>query len=74
MGGEFLRMTLNYAQTNIPMGIFNFDQNFTASNPQTPTGGSSLASFLLGYPASGSAGNPSLVAGQQLYSRRLRSG
>jgi carboxypeptidase family protein len=67
-GGEFLRMTLNYAQTNIPTGIFNFDPNFTASNPLAPTGGNSLASFLLGYPASGSAITPALVASQQFYS------
>jgi len=73
-GGEFLRMTHNYAQTNIPTGIFNFDQAFTASSPAVaganPIGGAGLASFLLGYPSATSGSNattPALVAAEQLY-------
>lgn len=68
-GAEFMRMTLNYAQTNIPTGIFNFNPDLTAGNSinTTGTGGLGLATFLLGYPSSGSANSPSLVAGQQLY-------
>ena len=66
-GGEFLRMTHNYAQTNVPTGIFYFNPDLTASNAVTQTGGAGLASFLLGYPSSGSAGSPALVAAQQLY-------
>jgi hypothetical protein len=66
-GGEFMRMTHNYAQTNTPTGIFNFNPDLTASNATTQTGGAGLATFLLGYPSSGSASSPALVAGQQLY-------
>ena len=39
-GGEFMRMTFNYAQTNTPTGLFNFDQGFTSSNPLNAVGGS----------------------------------
>ncbi len=35
-GGEFLRLTHNYAQTNTPSGIFNFDPGFTSANLTTP--------------------------------------
>src|SRR5579883_2100294 len=67
-GAEFLRMTHNYAQTNTPTGIFNFDPSMTASNGITPgNNGLGLATFLLGYPDGGSANSPALVAGQQLY-------
>ncbi len=68
-GAEFLRMTHNYAQTNVPTGLFNFNSGFTNDNAVTPTSGISqgLGSFLLGYAASGSASSPALVAGQQLY-------
>ncbi len=68
-GAEFMRMTLNYGQTNTPSGIFNFNSDFTAQNGIN-TGanpGLGFASFLLGYPSSGSANSVSLVAGQQLY-------
>jgi hypothetical protein len=68
-GGEWLRMTDNYLQTNIPSGTFSFDGGFTAANGQNTGagGGAGLASYLLGYPASGTVGYPALVAGQQLY-------
>lgn len=67
-GAEFLRMTHNYAQTNTPSGIFNFNPDLTSANAITTAGsGAGLASFLLGYPSSGSASTPNLVAGQQLY-------
>ncbi len=67
-GGEFLRTTHNYAQTNTPTGIFNFNQSFTSVDPLSPGNtGNSYASFLLGYPASGSASTPALVAAEQLY-------
>ncbi len=56
------------------MGIFNFDQSFTASSPAvsgaSPAGGAGLASFLLGYPSAtntSGASSPALVAAQQLY-------
>ena len=68
MGGEYLRMTHNYAQTNTPSGIFNFDPGFTAQNANNTAGsGLGLATFLLGYPDGGSANSPAMVAAQQVY-------
>ena len=67
-GGEFLRLTHNYAQTNVPTGIFNFDPDLTALNANNTAGsGLGLATFLLGYPSGGNASSPALVAAQQLY-------
>ncbi|HEX4169071.1 MAG TPA: TonB-dependent receptor, partial [Bryobacteraceae bacterium] len=67
-GAEFMRMTHNYTQTNIPTGIFNFDPGFTAANASNSAGsGLGLATFLLGYPDGGSASSPALVAAQQFY-------
>ncbi|MGH9582210.1 MAG: carboxypeptidase regulatory-like domain-containing protein, partial [Bryobacteraceae bacterium] len=68
MGAEFLRLTDNYAQTNAPTGGFTFNPDLTAANALNTAGsGLGLATFLLGYPSSGSAGTPALVAAQQLY-------
>jgi hypothetical protein len=67
MGGEFLRITHNYTQTNTPTGIFNFNPDLTSSNAVNQVGGAGLATFLLGYPSSGNASSPALVAGQQYY-------
>ena len=67
-GGEFLRMTHNYTQTNTPTGIFNFNPDLTAANAYNTAGsGLGLATFLLGYPSSGSASSPALIAASQLY-------
>jgi Carboxypeptidase regulatory-like domain/TonB dependent receptor len=67
-GAEFLRLTHNYAQTNVPTGYFNFNPDLTAANGlNTAVGGLGLATFLLGYPSGGSASSPALVAAQQLY-------
>jgi Carboxypeptidase regulatory-like domain len=67
-GGEFMRMTHNYGQTNVPTGYFDFNPDLTAMNANNTSGsGLGLASFLLGYPSSGSAGSPALVAAQQFY-------
>jgi Carboxypeptidase regulatory-like domain len=66
-GGEFLRQTLNYIQTNNAGGSFTFNNSFTAANPTTAVGGAGLASFLLGYAASGSIAFDNMTAGQQLY-------
>jgi hypothetical protein len=67
-GGEFMRMTHNYTQTNIPTGIFNFNPDLTAANANNAAGsGLGLATFLLGYPSGGSASSPALVAAQQWY-------
>ncbi len=68
-GAEWIRMTHNYAQTNTPTGIFNFNPDLTGNNGSSPASnsGAGLATFLLGYPSSGSASTPALVAAQQLY-------
>jgi hypothetical protein len=67
-GGEFMRMTHNYGQTNDPTGSFNFNPDLTAANANNTAGsGLGLATFLLGYPSTGGASSPALVAGQQLY-------
>lgn len=52
-GGEVRRNEWVFAQGTSSAGSFSFDQNFTSSNPLNPTGGYSVASFFLGYPASG---------------------
>ncbi|MGH9433325.1 MAG: TonB-dependent receptor domain-containing protein, partial [Terriglobia bacterium] len=66
-GGEFRQDTHNYAQTNTPVGMFCFSGSFTSSDPVNQIGGSSLASFLLGYGTGVSQATPALVASQQLY-------
>jgi Carboxypeptidase regulatory-like domain/TonB dependent receptor len=68
IGTEIMRLTQNYAQSNIPSGIFNFNSDLTASNGLNPVnGGLGLGTFLLGYASSGSLGSPALVAGTQWY-------
>ncbi len=68
IGTEIMRLTQNYAQTNIPTGLFDFNPDLTASNGLNPNvGGAGLATFLLGYASSGSASSPALVAGTQWY-------
>lgn len=52
-GGEWMRETFNYAQTNISAGNFAFNNAFTSQNANTSVGGAGLASYLLGYAASG---------------------
>jgi hypothetical protein len=54
-GGEFTQMTLNSTLNNNAVGSFTFNQNFTASDPLHPAGGAGLASYLLGFPATGNA-------------------
>ena len=66
-GGEFTRGTYNSAQANGSSGSFSFSNSFTSKNPVTGSGGLGLASFLLGYPASGSASNINKTAAEQLY-------
>jgi hypothetical protein len=69
-GGEFLRLTHNYAQTNNPTGTLNFSSGFTNNNAVTPTGinqTTGFGSFLLGYASGGSASSPALVAARQFY-------
>jgi hypothetical protein len=53
-GGEYLRATFNFFQTNNSAGNGSASTDFTENNPITPiTGtGAGLGSFLLGYPDS----------------------
>src|SRR5207253_9532724 len=63
----------NYLQTNTPVGMFDFNSNFTQLNPTTanlPNGtptGSGFASFLLGYGVDANQGYVNPVASQQIY-------
>ncbi len=68
IGGDVRRLTHNYAQSNTPSGIFDFNSKFTANDPFSPQGGWGFASFLLGT-GSSSRGitTPGLVAGQMIY-------
>jgi hypothetical protein len=69
LGGEFEVLRNNYAQSNVPSGIFDFNGNFTAINPFSPANtGNGFASFMLGYGADGNAQTPSFTAAQQIYS------
>ena len=55
-GADFRFIPLGELQPNAPQGVFSFNQSFTgatAPNASTSTG-SSIASFLLGLPSSGS--------------------
>jgi hypothetical protein len=55
MGGDLIRRQHGFFQGQNPRGDFTFDNQFTedlpkAGDPNNPNPGSSLASFLLGYP------------------------
>jgi hypothetical protein len=52
-GGEYRRMGASTAIFSSSAGTYNFTQAFTAATP-TASGGDAFASFLLGYPATGS--------------------
>jgi hypothetical protein len=52
-GGEYRRIGASVASFSSSAGTYNFTQAFTASAP-TASGGDAFASFLLGFPASGS--------------------
>src|SRR5262245_28984463 len=68
-GGEVRFLRDNYANPTSSFGSFTFNRAFTQRNPLTPdaASGNAMASFLLGYPASGNVPiNPSF-AYQHLY-------
>jgi hypothetical protein len=68
MGGEIRILRHNYAQSNVPSGIFNFDNKMTALDPTNPGDtGAGFASYMLGYGSAGSIVTPSFTAGQQIY-------
>ncbi len=66
-GGQYLIIGHSYYATNTASGSFNFNAAYTASSPLSGAGGYSMASYLLGYPASGSASEPGFPNGQQRY-------
>lgn len=55
MGADYRFIPIGELQPNAPQGTFNFNSQFTGSNPlaASSTSGSAIASFLLGYPNSG---------------------
>ncbi len=74
-GGEARRIEWYYAQSNSPTGTFNFDSGFTSrlplasgATPGSPQNtGYGFASWMLGFPSSGSAQSPALSAGILYY-------
>lgn len=52
-GGEYRRIGADVMAFSSSAGTYNFTQSFTAPTP-TASGGDAFASFLLGYPATGS--------------------
>jgi hypothetical protein len=68
IGGEVRVLRHNYAQSNVPSGIFNFDSKMTSADPFNPgTSGSGFASFMLGYGSGGNITTPSFTSSQQIY-------
>ncbi len=70
MGGEFRVVQFNNQQTGANTPVFNFTPAFTQGpNPgaSSATAGLGLASFLLGYPASGSVNPAPALANQTKY-------
>jgi len=49
-GGELVRFQLNYLQTNLARGQYNFTGVFTSSDGTGSADGDPFADFLLGYP------------------------
>ena len=66
-GAQFMNIGHSYYATNTASGYFTFNSGYTASSPLSGTGGYSMASYLLGYPASGSAAEPAYPNGQERY-------
>ena len=67
-GADLRRLTDNYTQTQNPSGVFDFDNLFTALNPQAANGtGFGMASFLLGYGDGGGTTTSVMTAGTQFY-------
>ena len=48
-------------------GTFAFDKTLTSSNPTSPAGGYDFATFMLGYPTSGSIPTANRVSAEQIY-------
>jgi hypothetical protein len=68
-GGESRRIEWAYQQSNSPGGTFAFDNNYTASvSGATDKTGYSFASYMLGFPVTGSAQEPAASMGTMYYS------
>jgi hypothetical protein len=65
LGFDYSYGTYNIIQSGAGSFGLNFDQGLTSSNPLSPVGGAGLASFELGYPASGSTPYDNMVAASQ---------
>lgn len=62
-GADFRFIPIGELQPSSPQPSFNFSSAFTfGPNALTGTGGSSIASFLLGYPVSGSVDNTPAIS------------
>jgi hypothetical protein len=66
-GGEFLSGFHNFIQANNSTGSYSFSNGFTQANGVSGGGGAGLASFLLGYPASGTLLYATPIAAHQFY-------
>ena len=67
IGGDFRVGQYNFIQASSASGQFAFDTGFTTLDPVHPSGGFSFASFMLGYPASGSVTTVAPIAAQKIY-------
>ncbi|MBV8830222.1 MAG: TonB-dependent receptor [Acidobacteriaceae bacterium] len=63
-GADYRFIPIGELQPNSPQPQFNFTAAFTQANPlaASATSGNSIASFLLGYPASGSVDNTPAIS------------
>jgi hypothetical protein len=63
-GVDYRFIPIGELQPNAPQGVFNFDSAFTGQNPlaTSSSSGNSIASFLLGYPSSGSIDNTPAIS------------
>jgi hypothetical protein len=67
-GADFRRLDDNYFQANQPAGTFSFDNIITSQNAlSSGATGNAVASFLLGYPASGTNQTAPFTAGSMRY-------
>src|SRR5262249_7226699 len=70
MGFDYRFIPIGELQPSAPQGSFNFDSAFTGANPlaASASSGSSVASFLLGNPSSGSIDyNPGVSISSRYY-------
>lgn len=74
-GADYRFIPIGELQPNAPQGVFNFNAGFTGANPlaASTSSGSSIASFLLGYPSSGSIDyNPQVSISSRYFATYLQ--